>query len=217
MNRYPRMTVILALVAGLALANASINESFAYTATASAEKTMYGHFTIIVKDEFGNIKDYQEFDNVITDQGDACITNLAFAGSGATCTGGIADRIGVSDCDAPATGEGPGSACAVSANGTTLFDDNTTVGTTDECGDGNKAATSTYTAVSGANKVTLAATFAFAEVDASGEVRQAGITNSVGASCAAADQLWAIKSFTSLVTLVSGDSLTVNYEITFSG
>ena len=208
MNQYLQLTVILALVGGLALTNTTIfNESFAYTSTASAEKNMYGHFTVIAKDEFGNIKDYQEFDNVITDQGDACLGNLAFSATGASCSGGVIDTLAIADCN--------GAACAAVTDATTQFGD-----TSADCGDNAKVgATSTYTAVSGANKVRLSATYATTDTGLSDPytAREAGILNSAGASCVAADQLFAIKVFTSAVTIAGTDTLTVNYDITFSG
>jgi hypothetical protein len=207
MNKHPKLTIILTLVGGLTLANASIGQSFAYTA--SSEKTMYGHFTVIAKDEFGNIKDYQEFDNVITDEGEACLGNLAFSASGASCSGGVIDTLAIADCSADST-------CAAVVDSTTTFDDSSNA----NCGDNAKVgATSTYTAVSGANKVRLSATYATTDSGLSDPftAREAGILNSAGASCAAGDQLFAIKVFSSAVTIAGSDTLTVNYDIAFSG
>lgn len=228
MNRYSQMTVILALVGGLALANTNFKESFAYTGTASEEKTLFGHFTLVVKDEFGKIKDYLEFDNVITDQGDGCIGTLVFAGATATCSGGIIDTIGLSDCSGPGTIDIGNTACGdaigvAHGDGTTLFDETAGAGTgPDDCGDGSKAATSTFTArvVSPATpaKVRLSATFASADITGGFPftAREAGILNTVGAACAEADQLFAIKAFAD-VALSGSDSITVNYDVSFSG
>ena len=127
MNRFAQLTVIMALVGGLALANASMfKDSFAYSA--STDKAVYGHFTLIVNDEFGNIQDYMEFDNVITDEGDDCIAVLAFGstlGAG-DCTEGIIDAISVADCSAD-------NVCAAVADVTTAFDDSDSVNIGDEC------------------------------------------------------------------------------------
>lgn len=207
MNKHARLTVILALAGALAVANAGmVNQSFAYTA--SAEKTMLGHFTLIAKDEYGNIKDYQEVDNIITDEGDACIGNLAFSATGASCSGGVMDSLAVSDCDGAGTGDLTNGTCGAPAETTTQLDDVDNADIGDQC----EAATSNYTAASGNNKVTLSATFNAADVDASGDVMEAGVLN----GCLAGDQLFALKTFTT-INITGSDTLTVNYEITFSG
>lgn len=224
MNRYPQLTVIMALVGGLVLANPSIfNESFAYTSTASTEQTLLGHFTLIVKDEFGNIKDYREFDNHIVDQGDQCIANLIFTGTvGATCAGGTFNEIGVSDCDdatvtndsthTPTAGN---ATCDLITDTTSTFDEAVAGGppTRDAVGDYCEiVASNTYT--TGPNKVRASTTITEAEITPPPPniVREAAILN----SCTADEQMLAIQSFAD-VTLNAGDSLTINYDISFSG
>jgi hypothetical protein len=212
MNKYPALSVTLALVAGLVLANASLGESYAYT---NAEKTLYGHFTLVVKDDYGNIRDYIEVDNTITDEGDGCIGNLAFAATGASCSGGVIDAISVSNCDAAGSGDSGNADCATIADTTTQFDDTENADVGDECDTtGEGGFSSTYTARVGATpaKVRITSTFDTAEIDSDGLVKQAGILN----GCAAGDQLFAIKAFAT-VTLAGSDTLTVNYDVSFSG
>jgi hypothetical protein len=204
MNKTPKLTMLLALVGGLTLANASIGQSFAYTA--SSEKTMYGHFTLIVKDEFGNIKDYIEVDNVITDEGDECIATLSFAGATATCAGSVIDTVAIADCE--------GVACAAVSDTTTTFDDADNV----DCGDNAKVGATTSTWSTGPNKVRLSATFATGDTGLGTPytAREAGILNSAGGTCVTADELFAIKTFAD-VTIAGADTLTVNYDVTFAG
>ncbi|MFQ5970303.1 MAG: hypothetical protein ACE5J2_07415 [Nitrososphaerales archaeon] len=212
MEKYSQLTVILAIVAGLVLATpATLNQSFAYTA--SAEKKMLGHFTLVVKDEFGNIKDYLEFDNTITDEGDGCVGNLVFGGSGAACAGGVVDAIGVSDCDAAGTGDANNADCAVIGDTTTQFDD-TAADIGDHCDDAGEV-TKTYTdriTDGTAANVEVEATFDNTELTFPYTAKEAGILN----GCLAGDQLFAIKAFAN-VSLSGSDTLTVKYKVSFTG
>jgi len=220
MNRYPQLTVIMALVGGLVLANPSIfNESFAYTSTASTETTVLGHFTLILKDEFGNIKDYREFDNHIVNEGDSCIANLLFtSATGSACGGLTFNEIGVSDCSdgtvAPAddTHTPAGNAtCDLITDATNVFDE--LAGTAANFGDFCEiVASNTYTTAP--NKVRSSTTVTELEIPGAAPniVREAGILN----DCAVDQQMLAIQSFAD-VTLNTGDSLTINYDISFSG
>ena len=209
---YKQLGMIIVFAGGLMLSNTAIlNEAYAYTSSASGTKTMFGHFTLVVKDEFGNIKDYIEFDNTITDEGDGCIGNLVFGATGATCTGGVMDAVAVSDCDAAGTTDPGNTDCAVIADTTTTFDDLDDADIGDSCKDAGSV-TKTYTASTGNNSVRMSAQFATADVDASGEVKEAGILN----GCIAGDEVFAMKAF-GTVTLTGSDTLTVNYDITFAG
>jgi len=207
MNRFAQLTVIMALVGGLALANGSMfKDGFAYSA--STDKAVYGHFTLVVNDEFGNIQDYIEFDNVITDEGDDCIAVLAFGstlGSG-DCTEGIIDAIAIADCSAD-------DICAAVGDATTAFDDSDSANIGDECDTAGEV-TNVYTQSSGANKVRLTATFDTTETADPFTARQAGILNDCTDSTA--PELFAIQNFSD-VTISGSDTLTINYDVSFSG
>ena len=47
---YKQLTVILLFAGGLMISNTAIlNEAYAYTSSPSGTKTMFGHFTLVVK------------------------------------------------------------------------------------------------------------------------------------------------------------------------
>lgn len=215
MNRYTQLTATMALIAVLTLANTAVLSSYAY-APATESNSARGHFILVVHDEFGNIKDYQEIDNIVVDEGDACIANLAFGDATnvlAACANGKFDAVAVSDCDGlPTAG-----ACEALTDTTTALDDADTDGAEigDECDDeGTDPAEFSATWTAATRKATLTAKFTFTplEVDASGTIKQAAIVNNC--TMPGTNQMFAIQNFASPITLTGSDTLTINYEVT---
>src|SRR5574338_629813 len=91
--------IALAIVGGMFAANASGLIGFKSTdSKAQAGAYMTGHVETILRDADGNIKEYRQSDNLITNTGENCVLRLLFqqggaslgAGSGTTvCTGAL--------------------------------------------------------------------------------------------------------------------------------
>lgn len=109
-------TMVIAIAAGVALASVAVMGTFNENDFTKAEfkaqagdlanpstfglLDLKGHVTLVVRDGFGNIKDYREFDNTIFNNGRECLSDLISNTNPAGCTApGIFNRISVSDCD----------------------------------------------------------------------------------------------------------------------
>lgn len=100
------MKKLLVAIIGAIIAVGAISATFAIGDTDNITKMsvnpiksaagMIGHVTLTAYDEYGNIKAYRQTDNVITNQMDDCLTELAFTvSSGQTCseTAGMFNRV----------------------------------------------------------------------------------------------------------------------------
>ena len=182
----------------LALGGTTINEIASGT-------SMMGHLTLISTDSEGNIKSYQQTDNLITRPGTNCIVQELFrdpgqaTGASGTC-GGDPGKF-----DVIALGESSGaidtSTDLVSRTGTTGLlaqvddtSDDVTI-TDDPDGAGSKAVVETT----------------FTSTGSTTAITEAGIFNSTGVG--GTTQMIAYRSFTA-ISLDNGDSLTVTWTIT---
>lgn len=166
-----------------------------------------GHLTLIVTGPDGDVKQYVQTDNLVTDKGKDCIVvNLFNAGTNPTCTNANNfDTIGLGT----GTGATAGSSNVVTplAINCIRFQDATPLGDTG----------------TGTQKVTITASFGGASasgdnIDATecqAAITEAGLFNAGSATTGGGD-MFSYQSFTS-VTVGASDSLTVNWEIDFSG
>ena len=181
----------------LAVGGTTINEITSGTG-------MVGHLTLISTDSDGNIKSYQQTDNLVTQRATNCIAQELFrdpglaTGASTTC-GGDPGRF-----DAIAIGIGTGSTetsntlnSETGIGGLTPQFDDTSDGVTisDDSGSGTDAVVETTFTSSGATTA----------------ITEAGIFNSTTTS--GQTQMFAYQSFTA-ISLDSGDSLTVTWTIT---
>ncbi|RDJ32043.1 MAG: hypothetical protein DWQ18_00075 [Crenarchaeota archaeon] len=185
---------------------------------------MTGHVTMTVYDADGNIKAYQQSDNIIVNQGENCAVKTLF--------GNVTGATGVICGDDVTDGPGHFNVIAIG---------NQTVGT-DTAADGNlklvnehnqtnsgftrvRDTTPAYTAASGstAAKVVLSNAFTLAADGSAGSSRtvsESGLFNAtIGASMQAthnADAMFARQTF-SPITVNAGETLTVEWTVNVGG
>jgi len=170
--------------------------------------TILGHIEIIHSDSEGNILSYQQTDNAIVNDGRNCTAMLLF-GTNTGCTSANAAALG----KYTVIGVGNGSALAATTLNTVLNGESV--------GDGLTAATGTLgafgnsTANSDPASQNINFQFAYIGSQASNPISQAGLFNST--TIGADRGVFALKNFPSIVTMNSGDLLTVNWDITIDG
>lgn len=91
---------ILSLAVGLTgFSSGSIFQESTDFGTYGESTGIYGHVTLIHQDAQGNILGYQQYDNIITNEGLNCITQVVFATTNATCAAATStdqfDKIGL--------------------------------------------------------------------------------------------------------------------------
>ena len=89
---------VAAAISAGAISMSSMSPIALATGVTSEGSTMMGHVEYVVRDANGNIKQYQQLDNMVVDTGDSCVIYAAFG-----------------DADLSGTG------CAISANGFTTI------------------------------------------------------------------------------------------------
>ena len=207
--------VALVVVAGLFTANVSGLMSVKATPMAKTMGAngayMVGHVTTILTDSQGNVKQYRQSDNVVTNNGENCVLRMLFqagasrgAGSGTgACTGTLTNPW-----DVIAVGTGTGK-----ANGTDYV-----LGTelTANGFQRGVATTKTWTNSSGngatsSAQIVLAKTFT--NTGTSTQVAESGLFNTTSAST---NSMFARQNFTA-ITVANGDSLTVQWTINVGG
>lgn len=209
--------VALVIVAGLFTANVSGLMSVKATPIAKTMGAngayMTGHVTTILTDSDGNVKQYRQSDNVITNNGENCVSKLLFQAAGGS---GLGSGTGTSVCtgalshawDIIAVGTGTGK-----ANGTDYV-----LGTELTTNGFQRAAatTKTFTNSSGSGatssaQVVLAKTFT--NTGTSVQVAESGLFNNTSANT---NGMFARQNFTA-ITVANGDSLTVQWTINIGG
>ena len=203
--------VALVIVAGLFTANVAGVMGFK---TAPMAKTMgatgaymTGHVTTILTDSQGNVKQYRQSDNVVTNNGENCVLRMLFqaganrgAGSGTSaCTGTLNNAW-----DVIAVGTGTGK-----ANGTDYLLGSELTASGFQRG---VATTKTWTNSSGngatsSAQIVLAKTFT--NSGTSTQVSESGLFNTTTANT---NSIFARQNFTA-ITVANGDSLTVQWTI----
>lgn len=165
---------------------------------------MLGHVTLVATDANGDIKSYQQLDNLITRVGVNCLAHTLFestevAGGSVTCGGdpGLFNVIAIGEGNGQ-NDQSTGLATESLVAGLTP-DTDTSVLVVDD-GDGNGATAQvevTFTSGAGTTSIT-----------------EAGIFNNTATGTPA--QMMSYRDFTS-ISLDSGDSLTVTWTITLDG
>ena len=162
---------------------------------------MLGHLTLIATDSDGQIKAYQQTDNVVTRVGHNCFAHILFeptnvAGGSVTCGG----DPGVFDAIAIGTGSG------ATDTSTSLIAQTATTGLVpDTDANGVLVADNTGAGATAIVEVT------FTSTGATTSITEAGIFNNTDTSSPA--QMLAYRDFTA-ISLDNGDSLTVTWTIT---
>jgi len=165
---------------------------------------MFGHLTLVATDDNGDIKSYQQLDNLITRVGVNCLAHTLFestevAGGSVTC-GGDPD---IFDVIAIGTGNGQadidtGLDVQTAVSGLTPDTDTSVLVIDDPDGTG----------------ATAQVEVTFTSAGATTSITEAGIFNNTNTASPA--QMMSYRDFTS-ISLDSGDSLTVTWTITLVG
>lgn len=84
-----KLAAIIAAIAGAAFVSivasgAVFNKSEIHSDNMSGSIGLKGHVTLVLSDEFGNVKDYREIDNLVVDTGFEEVAKLAFATGSST-------------------------------------------------------------------------------------------------------------------------------------
>lgn len=178
---------------------------------------MSGHVTTILTDSEGNVKQYRQSDNVITNNGENCVSKLLFQDDGTAAGLGSATGTGVcvGSLNSPwtviAIGTGTGK-----ANGTDTSLGNELSGSGLSSGRATMLWTSpgqnsTGSAGDSQAKVQLSKTFT--NTGTSVQVSESGLFNDTTTST---NSLFARQNFTA-IGLGNGDSLTVQWTISIGG
>jgi len=174
----------------------------------SAAQGYLGHVTIRHFDSEGNIKGYQQMDNVVTFTGKNCSSNLVFSPNLGSCaSSALFDDIGISDA---------------AINGTTHNDDSSVAlnsecdGVLPLCGAGLDARQEAEVSfqTTGADNVDAIVDLLGNFTKTTGgsvTIQSAGLFDA-----ATSGNVFAVRPFSSGVTMISGDSLAVTWSITVS-
>jgi len=215
--------VALMVVAGFF--TATVTGLFSVQATQIAEIAggaagayMSGHVTTILTDSEGNIKEYRQSDNVITNLGENCVTKILFQddGSGAGLGSGTGTNVCVGSLNSPYTVIAIGTG-TTAANGTDtslvteLSGSGLSSGRATMTWGSGGAQNSTGTAGDSQAKVILSKTFT--NTGSSVQVAESGLFNDTTTNT---NGMFARQAFTA-IGLGNGDSLTVQWTISIGG
>ena len=91
------IVAVIAVAAVAALgANAFANNGLTSSNSLAETGLAMGHVELILRDADGMIKEYKQFDNVVTNVGDSCASELLFGDEGvSTCAGAAFNKIGI--------------------------------------------------------------------------------------------------------------------------
>ena len=173
------------------------------TAEASQEEVpgMMGHITLVLKDSDGNIKEYVQTDNAVTDTGRNCLTENSF-GVNAACAAGFFTFIGLGTNTA-LSGENVGTPLGTGCVRSDADDaDPGDVATSS----GTKPETITLAVVFGGE---TSGAGGIANAACKATISEAGLFNSV---TAATDQMFAYQTFTGIL-IGASDTLTVTWTV----
>lgn len=209
--------VALVVVAGLFTANVSGLMSVKATPVANTLGTgayMTGHVTTILTDADGNVKQYRQSDNVITNNGENCVAKLLFQDNGAT--NGLGTGTGTNVCigslddpwDIIAVGTGTGK-----ANGTDIALGNELTGSGFAAGKATTKTWSNSTGFAGNSQVSVVLARTFTNSGSSTQIAESGLLNSTTSNT---NSLFARQNFTA-ITVGNGDSLTVQWTVNIGG
>ena len=186
------LTAGIALVQGISLPK-DVAQS---TSIATATYPILGHITLTVKDANGNIKDYVQTDNTVTQIGENCIVKRMFDNPGNTVTG------------VQCTTNNNFKAIAIGTGTATAADSQTALQGTES----SRSGVSTFSlspagSLAGSHAV-LSKTF----TGITATIAESGVFNTNGTG--SGGDMLARQTFTG-VSLTSSDSLTVNWDLKF--
>ncbi len=207
------LTAVVAVAVGMIGINGASGNIFGSDSNpelATDGQAYLGHITIRHLDSEGNLKSYQQTDNVITFTGKNCAANLLFDNTLGSCASpAFFDDIAISLDTLLDAGENDDSAIVLAGE---------CDGTTDVCGaglDGRQAGTVTLPtpAAAGVNAIVdIDATFAKTGGIAV-TIESAGLFDTTPFETG---NVFAVRPFTSPVNMISGDTLAVTLSITFT-
>jgi hypothetical protein len=211
--------IALVMVAGMFVVTATGSFSIKPTTVANTLATgtyMTGHVETILKDSEGNVKEYRQSDNVITNNGENCVLKLLFQNDGAGA--GLGSGTGTGACTGSLNE--PWDKIAIGTSATKANGTNYILGSELTSPSGfarGVATTKTWTNSSGA-LTTSAASIVLAKTfsnngGSSTQVTESGLFNS---TVVAGSGMFARQNFTS-ITVGNGDSLTVQWTINVGG
>lgn len=190
----------------------------AKTSGGTAGAYMSGHVTTILTDSEGNVKEYRQTDNVITNLGENCVAKILFQddGAGAGLGSGTGTSVCVGSLNQPYTviaiGTGTTKANGTDTSlGTELSGSGLSSGRATMTWGSGGAQNSTGTAGDSQAKVILSKTFT--NTGSSVQVSESGLFNDTTAST---NGMFARQNFTA-IGLGNGDSLTVQWTISIGG
>jgi hypothetical protein len=211
--KYTKNIPILGLVAVVAgiLGVSTISNNYETGLTTQTNPDVgkiLGHITLIVKDKEGNIKQYRQTDNIINNDGFNCVATEVFGASTATSTCAFS----------------PGSfkVIGLSATSSTMAHNTALSALAEYSNDGLAPVAGTVTVPTTAS-TSSSTTGDVVETQISNTFTDTGATNSVGAAAlqdsattTGSVNLFAAQTFGSAISLNTGDSLTVNWQVSFT-
>ena len=196
------LVAVMAVVAGLTGVTALGDFSFVENDASSMNTNVpiMGHVIITVTDNEGNIKNYMQTDNIITEDGKMCVGELLFdpGTNGCPDSATVFDDIVLSSASFPDTAATAG-----------LTNSGFTPQLVGSLAEFSSTAVTEAVAASGSTtgaRIDLAHTFSYTG-GSSQTVTSAALMNT-------ANSVFAIKDFPSAVSLNNGDDLTVTWQIT---
>ena len=207
------LTAVLAVAVGMIGINGAFGDIFGLDnnpEVATDGQAYLGHMTIKHYDSENNLLSYQQTDNVVTFTGKNCAANLLFGTGFGNCTSpALFDDIAISLDTLLDVGEDDDSATVLAGE---------CDGTTDQCGaglDGRQAGTVSVNIVGadGVNAIVdIDATFTKAGGGAV-TINSAGLFDTTPFETG---NVFAVRPFSTGVSMISGDSLAVTWSITLS-
>jgi len=202
------LTAVVAVAVGMIGINGASGNIFGLDnnpEVATDGQAYLGHMTIKHYDSENNLLSYQQTDNVVTFTGKNCAANLLFDNTLGSCTTpAVFDDIAISDDDLAGVGENDDGATVLAGECTGL------------CGAGLDARMAGFVSFQtvGADNVD-----AVVDIDATfGKTGGGAVTiNSAGLFDAiTGGNVFAVRPFSTGVSMISGDSLAVTWSITLS-
>jgi hypothetical protein len=206
--------ITLAIVGGMFAANASGLIGLKSTdSKAQAGAYMTGHVETILRDADGNIKEYRQSDNLISNTGENCVLRLLFQG-GATRGAGTGTTV----CTGTLTGQwdvialGTGGSTAVNGTQVGLVTESSATGLGRAAATTKTWSNSTASSSTGSASITMARTF----TNTSGgtvTISESGLFNSTTIS---GSGMFARQTFSG-IAVNNNDSLTVQWTVSVGG
>ena len=219
---YAVLGAIIAIAAGLIGAYGLDSISASSVSGLSTSTNMLGHVTLLKHDADGNVIDYRQFDNLITNTGENCVAQLLF---GTTATTSCAGTVTAGEFTFIAIGNQSGTPTAASEDQDDLINRlcpsggacELQVTQADQGSNDGSVALTEATGTTDGSSATVILTQVFNNTGAGGvnvDVNESGIFNSTATD--GSGGMFARQTFSN-VTLADGESLTVEWTIDIGG